>query len=55
MTKEVCFTKEDWQLFFGSMFAGVFVYFAKIVNELPNPDAIWQGMAYKAGWGWEGT
>lgn len=54
MTKEIRFEKADWRLFFICLVAGTFVFFAKIVNELPNPDAIWQGMAYKAGWGWEG-
>lgn len=54
MIHKIYFTKEDWQLLLCSMFMGVFVYFARIANELPNPDAIWLGMAYKADWGWEG-
>lgn len=29
------------------------VYFAKIVTDLPNPDAIWNGMFFKSNCGWE--
>lgn len=37
-------------IFFG---VGCAVYFAKIVSDLPNPDAIWNGMFFKDGCGWE--
>lgn len=55
MTKQWNMTKEDGKLFLISFFVGVFVYFAKIANELPNPDALWNGMAYKKSWSWEGS
>lgn len=51
--KDMRFVKDDWKFFLVCLFGGVYVYFAKIVNELANPDAIWNGMAYKSGYSWE--
>ena len=51
--KDIRFVKDDWKFFLVCLFGGGYIYFAKIVNELANPDAIWNGMAYKSGWSWE--
>lgn len=32
---------------------GSMIYFAKIVTDLPNPDAVWNGMFFKDNCGWE--
>ena len=32
---------------------GFFCYFKQITEVLANPDAIWMGIFYKAGWQWE--
>lgn len=53
MKKEICFSRDDGKLFLLSLFSAILIYFSRIANELPNPDAIWQGMAYKSGWAWE--
>lgn len=34
-------------------FIGITVYSSMIINELPNPDAIWNGLYYKNDWSWE--
>lgn len=32
---------------------GSIIYFSKIVTDLPNPDAVWNGMFFKDNCGWE--
>lgn len=34
-------------------FCGCIIYFTKIAMDLPNPDAIWNGMFFKENCGWE--
>ena len=42
-------TKEIFIVFFSA----ILVYLPVICMELPNPDAVWNGMAYKEGYIWE--
>lgn len=41
------------KLLFIYLFIGFVVYQTLIINELPNPDSIWNGMFYKDSWLWE--
>lgn len=34
---------------------GIALYFPMITKWLCNPDAVWQGIVYKSGYGWENT
>lgn len=45
----------DKHIYRGVLFflVGILVYSSMIVNELPNPDAIWNGLYYKDDWRWE--
>lgn len=40
-------------LFIVFLFVGYITYGLLIVNELPNPDAIWNSTVYKDSWSWE--
>lgn len=44
---------KDFVLFILFFFLGCFIYFAKIVTDLPNPDAVWNGLFFKDTCGWE--
>lgn len=45
--------KENFYFLLGYFLFGIVVYQMLIVNELPNPDSIWNGMFYKDNWQWE--
>lgn len=59
MNTEKCLKNTSWfdkqTIYLGILFflIGLTVYSSMIINELPNPDAIWNGLYYKADWGWE--
>lgn len=45
--------KKDIQLFLFLFSVGLITYSSMIIYELPNPDAIWNGLYYKESWVWE--
>lgn len=45
--------KNNLLLYAVFVFIGNVVYKSLVINNLPNPDAIWNGLVYKDNWRWE--